>query len=62
MRQVRFVGLQSALFGPLQVRRRRDFQVGEGIAYFECSDDQLLAPRAVIKDASLRHRQASGVS
>lgn len=53
MQQVRFVGLQSDAYGPLRVRRRRDFQVGNGDAYFECSNDQLLAPLAVVKDASL---------
>ena len=53
MQQVRFVGLQSDAYGPLRVRRRRDFQVGNGDAYFECGNDQLLAPLAVVKDASL---------
>ena len=33
MQQVRFVGLQSDAYGPLRVRRRRDFQVGNGDAY-----------------------------
>ena len=42
----------SDLFGPLRIRRRRDFEV-EGVGFFEASDDSLLAPLAVVKDASL---------
>jgi hypothetical protein len=49
---VRFVNQPSDLFGPLRIRRRRDFEV-EGAGFFEASDDCLLAPLAVVKDASL---------
>jgi len=52
MRTVRFVNQPSDLFGPLRIRRRRDFEV-EGAGFFESTDDLLLAPLAVVKDASL---------
>lgn len=52
MRTVRFVNQPSDLFGPLRIRRRRDFEV-EGAGFFEASDEALLAPLAVVKDASL---------
>jgi hypothetical protein len=52
MRTVRFVNQPSDVFGPLRIRRRRDFEV-EDAGFFEASDDALLAPLAVVKDASL---------
>jgi hypothetical protein len=51
MRTVRFVNQPSDSFGPLRIRRRRDFDDGAG--FFESTDDALLAPLAVVKDASL---------
>jgi Restriction endonuclease len=53
MQQVRFVNLPSDLFGPIRVHRRRHFQVGDADAYFEWSNDEILAPLAVVEDASL---------
>lgn len=61
MRTVRFVDQPSDLFGPLRIRRRRDFEV-EGAGFFEAGDDALFAPLAVVKDASLtslRHAVAA---
>ncbi|HEX4116235.1 MAG TPA: RNA-binding domain-containing protein [Solirubrobacteraceae bacterium] len=52
MRTVRFANQPSDLFGPVRIRRRRDFEV-EGAGFFEASDDVLMAPLAVVKDASL---------
>jgi hypothetical protein len=52
VRTVRFVNQPSDLFGPLRIRRRRDFEV-EGAGFFEASDDTLRAPLAVVEDASL---------
>lgn len=52
MLTVRFANQPSDLFGPLRIRRRRDFEV-EGAGFFEASDDCLLAPLPVVKDASL---------
>jgi hypothetical protein len=52
VQEVRFVGLPSDVFGPLRVRRRRDFEV-VGVGFFECTDDQLVAPLAVVEHASL---------
>jgi hypothetical protein len=52
MRTVRFVNQPSDRFGPLRILRRRDFEV-EGTGFFEASDEALLAPLAVVKEASL---------
>jgi hypothetical protein len=52
MRGVRYVDLGPDLFGPMRMRRRRDFEV-EGSGYFEASDEVLSAPRAVVEEASL---------
>ena len=52
MRIVRFANQPSDLYGPLRIRRRRDFEV-EGAGFFEASDAVLMAPLAVVKDASL---------
>lgn len=61
MRTVRFVDLPWDFFGPLRIRRRRDFEV-QGAGFFEASDDALFAPLLVIQEASLtslRHAIAS---
>lgn len=52
VRSVRFVNQPSDLYGPLRIRRHRDFKV-EGTGFFEASDDVLMAPLGVVKDVSL---------
>ena len=52
VRTVRFANQPTDLYGPLRIRRRRDFEV-EGTGFFEASDDVLMSPLAVVKDASL---------
>ena len=52
VRSVRFVNQPSDLYGPLRIRRRRDFEV-EGAGFFEASEDVLMAPFRVVADASL---------
>jgi hypothetical protein len=52
VRTIRFANQPPDLYGPLRIRRRRDFEV-EGAGFFEARDDVLMAPRAVVEDASL---------
>lgn len=52
MQQVRYVDLGVDMFGPMRMRRRRDFEV-QGAGYFEASDEVLAAPWAVVDEASL---------